>query len=32
MLWLLRKKARRLRNQVAAMSAHQALAASAAHG
>jgi hypothetical protein len=32
MSWLLRKKARRLRNQVAAMSAHQALAAAAAHG
>jgi hypothetical protein len=32
MSWLLRKKARRLRKQVTAMSAHQALAASAAHG
>src|SRR5450755_4361111 len=30
--WLQRKKARRLRRQIAAMSAHQALAASAAHG
>jgi len=32
MSWLLRKKARRLRKQVAAMSAHQALVAGAAHG
>ena len=32
MSWLLRKKERRLRKQMAAMSAHQALAASAAYG